>query len=661
MKKLIAGAFAACAAAVSAFAGALPAGYEQLEWIQSDGTAWIDTGVVPTNIATEIRFNSMAQQNAGIYGVAYGSKVYSLCKFNGQFTFRGTSAACGQFRESTDYVISIDLAGKCQLTWPDGSSENTVDVTYTPNATYGYQTLYLFGTRNLQFKSIDRRSTIKLMRFRIWQGGRLVRDFIPCRREADESVGITEAIGLYDLADHSDEASPKLFYANNNGSGAFVAGPDYRPFVVADIPAQEFFGQPCTPAVTVTDKVTGELLEPDDYRVDYFNNEAPGTGQAVVTGLRGDYAGVAVNKEFAILQAAAFRVYDAEGNPGAVFGSFAAALEAVENGGAIELIADASLGGSVSITNKSVTLRSAAGSKYALVRTGPYSITLKGTKDGAAALKLSNVIVDGGAKWAYPDDPGSTGLEPGSESSKTTLFVISGTSANAGELELGAGAIIRNVYGTAILLPASAGGCGGVTMREGSMIRDCRAQDVGVIAQGSDGNTLNLEGGTITGCGNSATGGSLIGCNNRSSQLIGSIVITNNCVGRAASAVFVVSTVDDQRMLILTGGCPLIRDNVRAESRSESRNIYCASPTALRVRGVLSPDAFVGISDNAQLGGAFAHGDQFGIIEEVSPSLVCPTVFHADQNADLIGKVKGSRLVWRDTTLPLPGLMLLLR
>ena len=195
----------------------LPSGYKQLEYIQSTGTQYIDTGVTPnqdTALAGSFMVKSTANAAAGTgfipYGAAYtyNSQAFELYTTSGQFeinydgqvNFIGTVQMDQKIHVNHDKnIVSIILQ--------DGTSVNTA-FTYQ-NFTAPY-TLTLFA--------INRGSAVcgllRLYSCQIYDNGTLVRDFIPCKNDSNE-------IGLFDIS--------QVVFHGNNGTGSFVAGPEVQP------------------------------------------------------------------------------------------------------------------------------------------------------------------------------------------------------------------------------------------------------------------------------------------------------------------------------------------------------------------------------------------------------------------------------------------------
>ena len=255
--------------------------YRQIKSINSTGNEYIDTGIVPgTTTAIEMRFNTTnCADNTVLFGAgAWNNNVSCYFYQSGTYNFRINNSAIGLgllYESGIDAFISINTnaSNNFYLDFSGNTSTKTVSLAYT-----GTGKLNIFATN-----SGGQKSRLKLYSFKIWQDGELVRDFVPAR-----SAGRS---GLWDHATSS--------FFKNNGTGAFLAGPDITDVVVDKIPNQFFTGAPLTPSVVVSNFAGTALLVKDvDYTVAYENNAAVGTGKAIVTGI-GAYSSVVTN-EFAI-------------------------------------------------------------------------------------------------------------------------------------------------------------------------------------------------------------------------------------------------------------------------------------------------------------------------------------------------------------------------
>lgn len=197
----------------------LPNGYKQLEYIQSSGTQYIDTGVYGSNkLSVEIDFQPTTSptydNNIAIIG-SWASTPYSIRYYTqGLYFFYGsdqTDASTGNSAliETKRHKIKTDK-NKLYL-------DGTLIKTYTENTFTTESNLAIFGQRGSSATS--RLSSAKLYNCKIYDGDKLIRNFVPCTNSSDVA-------GLYDTVND-------VFYTNN-GTGSFTKGPriftDYIDF-----------------------------------------------------------------------------------------------------------------------------------------------------------------------------------------------------------------------------------------------------------------------------------------------------------------------------------------------------------------------------------------------------------------------------------------------
>ena len=195
----------------------LPEGYTQLDYIESDGTQYIDTGFIPdsnTKIDLDVAYTTLTTSVSYVVGayVANGNRnnIYASSS-------QAWSAGYGEKYGVSSTTINTDqkynvILDKNKL-YIDGSLAVVLQ-SQTFNNTVN---AYLFA-RN-QGNEVTAFASIKLYRCKIYDNDTLVRDFIPCKNSNNE-------VGLYDLV-------TKTFF-ENQGTGAFTAGnevlipnPDY--------------------------------------------------------------------------------------------------------------------------------------------------------------------------------------------------------------------------------------------------------------------------------------------------------------------------------------------------------------------------------------------------------------------------------------------------
>ena len=249
--------------------------YRRVKSITSTGSQYIKTGIVPgPNTAVEMYFNTTnSVGNTAYFGAgAYNANnSYVFYPAGGFYYFRGVETpTLLPLEQGVDGFISINTNATDNLYFNLGGNyfTKTVALTYT-----GSNNLDIFASNNG-----GNRSKLTLYSFKIWQDGELVRDFVPVRGKA---------VGLWDLVTST--------FFGNAGTGVFAAGPDETDIAVARIPNQFYSGTALEPSLVVSNLAGTALLEKGvDYTVSYENNDAVGTGKAIVTGM-GAYKSVVTN------------------------------------------------------------------------------------------------------------------------------------------------------------------------------------------------------------------------------------------------------------------------------------------------------------------------------------------------------------------------------
>ena len=187
---------------------AVPDTYNTLNYIQSSGSQYIDTGITPdqnTWLYLDAQITSLVA--GGLFGArqAYNSRSYVIVsdsdgKWNsGYYTDRGISS----INADTNRHLWMKQG---QLTILDGTP-----ILYSASGTFTCPSpAILFGYRNGGTIS-GREVNTKVFRAILWDNGStLQRDFIPVQRKSDS------VYGLYDTVSNT-------LYVNA-GSGAFIGG-----------------------------------------------------------------------------------------------------------------------------------------------------------------------------------------------------------------------------------------------------------------------------------------------------------------------------------------------------------------------------------------------------------------------------------------------------
>lgn len=201
------------------FISRLPQGYQEVEYIESSGTQYIDTGYKPTsnNLRIACEFEYTADHSASSVFGSESSGKYSIVPWGAPKFYVGSSIQLLEQTTAlnTKYALdahanagtfTVSLNGKTNSASYSGSILTTVNM--------GIFCDIIAGVAN-DFCSM------KLYAMYIYDNGNLVRDFVPCYRKSDNVAG------LYDLVNN-------VFYTNA-GSGVFAVGADSNKRAVATI------------------------------------------------------------------------------------------------------------------------------------------------------------------------------------------------------------------------------------------------------------------------------------------------------------------------------------------------------------------------------------------------------------------------------------------
>ena len=185
----------------------LPSGYTQVEYIQSDGAQYIDTGFKPnqdTRVIGDMQFmTNTSDRESALFGyrVAVNSQQYNFYQYNGTMRSPYNNSVGDTTTLSTD-KISIDK----------NKNVTSINGVVTSNVSYAsFQcggNMYLFGL-NLNGSLSATQGSRRIYTCKIYDNDTLIRDFIPCKNPD----GI---IGMYDIVNSQ-------FY-QNSGSDEFIAG-----------------------------------------------------------------------------------------------------------------------------------------------------------------------------------------------------------------------------------------------------------------------------------------------------------------------------------------------------------------------------------------------------------------------------------------------------
>ena len=189
----------------------LPSEYQQIEYIESTGTQYIDTGI-KTNTTTsryETKINpSLVSGTIGIFGTRNSSSANqgSMNVFIIDRAFRldwlsGNISSAPRISSNTEYTISITrgLATINNVNYTSGD-RTSIDGSYT----------FYVGSFNNAGSVYSNGFSGKIYYSKLYNNNILVFDGVPCYRKSDNKIG------LYDLVSNT--------FFTNAGTGEFTYG-----------------------------------------------------------------------------------------------------------------------------------------------------------------------------------------------------------------------------------------------------------------------------------------------------------------------------------------------------------------------------------------------------------------------------------------------------
>ena len=185
----------------------LPSGYKRLEYIQSSGKQYINTGFIPkstSKVVADFQVTEKQSTNNDIFGVV------------GQFSFRQYAnsdffrTVCGS---AADFETGVSILSRHVV--EKTMTETKIDGLYSvsTDASTVSNDIFLFAYNAGSY--VSNYGYLKLYSCKIYDNDVLTRDFIPCETD----IG---AVGLWDDVNN-------VFYGNA-GTGTFTAGPEIDPY-----------------------------------------------------------------------------------------------------------------------------------------------------------------------------------------------------------------------------------------------------------------------------------------------------------------------------------------------------------------------------------------------------------------------------------------------
>jgi hypothetical protein len=213
-------------AGANGVAHALPAGYTELQYIESTGTQYIDTGVVPTlTSGAHIRAKFLALKSSDniIFGATNstafaGGSPFSIDVFKNRvlMPFGGDASNSPNYSPAISKTMETNVLYDFKLNYLNDkkASVNDTQVTYSNNpVTMTSRSLLLFNLNNSAGGMSQYAATqSQIFSAVITNGSNIEFNGVPAKRDSD---GV---IGVYDMVSGT--------FFTNAGTGDFVAGPD---------------------------------------------------------------------------------------------------------------------------------------------------------------------------------------------------------------------------------------------------------------------------------------------------------------------------------------------------------------------------------------------------------------------------------------------------
>ena len=196
--------------------GSLPEGYTELEYLQSTGTQYIDTGFKPSNytrVVADFMVDAWGSGTTFLFGAQTSNNQRYCLGFSSSGTMRNDYG--------TQYT-SIDIISAGTRYTADKNknvftySGSTQTWTQTAETFSNTLTMHLFAR---DYSSSPGYLKGKIYNLKIYNNTALVRNFVPAKLNSDGSLGLFDTVS-------------KAFYTNA-GSGTFIAGAEINYSFIA--------------------------------------------------------------------------------------------------------------------------------------------------------------------------------------------------------------------------------------------------------------------------------------------------------------------------------------------------------------------------------------------------------------------------------------------
>lgn len=188
----------------------MPAGYTALQYIQSSGTQYIDTGF-KNNQNTRIVMDVQATSTPSATSWFFGGRTSNSDATMGVFYYAGSTKKITADYDGNGQRYKFESLGATERLSIDYNKNvltiNSYSKTFTSATFQSTGNIALFGINTAG--EVSSCISAKLYACKIYDNGTLIRDYVPCKNASG-------VVGLYDLANNQ-------FYTNA-GTGTFTAG-----------------------------------------------------------------------------------------------------------------------------------------------------------------------------------------------------------------------------------------------------------------------------------------------------------------------------------------------------------------------------------------------------------------------------------------------------
>ena len=187
----------------------LPAGYTKLQYIQSTGTQYVDTGFKPKNttkVTADFQVTTQPASHLVIFGsrTSYSSSDQFVLGFTGHKSPAVWRSDFGS--KQTDFPSTVGWSSRYTAVFDNSACALNADsVAVSASAFTSTHNLFLLADNDNE--TAAGMISAKLYSCQIYDNGTLVRDYVPC-------IDPSGAVGLYDTVS-------KAFFGNA-GTGTFT-------------------------------------------------------------------------------------------------------------------------------------------------------------------------------------------------------------------------------------------------------------------------------------------------------------------------------------------------------------------------------------------------------------------------------------------------------